>query len=84
MSARATGAARPSLIEQYLGRFADHRAQSIPILRRLLGDDDLGRYALKPLAQLRAVEARSDIERFLHHDQAWVRRDASRALTRLG
>jgi hypothetical protein len=78
-----TGSARPSLIE-YLGRFRDQRAQAIPILQRLLTDDDLGRYALKPLAKLRAVGARPDIERFLHHEQDWVRRDAKRALARLG
>jgi hypothetical protein len=79
----ATGSARSELIEMYLGRFRDRRERAIPILRRLLADDDLGRYALKPLAKLRAVEARPEIERFLHHEQDWVRLDAKRALASL-
>ena len=79
----ATGSARPILIEDYLGRFPGQRDRAVPILRRLLRDDDLGRYALKPLARLRAVEARAEIERFLQHEQAWVRHNAKRALARL-
>jgi hypothetical protein len=51
----ATGSARQPLIEVYLGRFRDRRAQAIPILRRLLADDDLGRHALKPRRQRPAV-----------------------------
>jgi hypothetical protein len=54
-----TGAARPFLIELYLARFRGLRDRAVPVLRRLLADDDLGRYALKPLAKLRAVEARA-------------------------
>ena len=79
----ATGSARPALIEHYLGRFRDRREQAIPILRGLLADDDLGRYALKPLARLGATEARPEIERFLQHEQDWVRQDAKRALAKL-
>jgi HEAT repeat protein len=79
----ATGSARSALIELYLGRFPDRREQAIAILRRRLTDDDLGRYALKPLAKLRAVEARVEMERFLNHEQDWVRRDAERALAKL-
>jgi hypothetical protein len=75
-----TGAARSFLIETYLGRFRDLRDRAIPVLRRLLADDDLGRYALKPLAKLRAVEARAEMERFLTHEQDWVRKDAKRTL----
>jgi hypothetical protein len=75
-----TGDARSFLIEGYLGRFSDLRARAVPVLRRLLADDDLGRYALKPLAKLRAVEARAEMERFLTHPQDWVRSDAKRAL----
>lgn len=78
-----TGSARSSLIADYLGRFRTKREQAIPVLRRLLADDDLGRYALKPLARLRAVDARPEMERFLNHEQDWVRRDAKRALARL-
>ena len=78
-----TGSARSALIEGYLGRFRSHREQAIPVLRGLLADDDLGRYALGPLARLRAVDARPEIERFLTHQQDWVRRDAKRALARL-
>ena len=79
----ATGSARPALIEHYLGRFGDRREQAIPILRGLLADDDLGRYALGPLARLRATEARGQMERFRQHEQDWVRRDAERALAKL-
>jgi hypothetical protein len=79
----ATGSARSVLISDYLGRFRALRERAIPILRRLLSDDDLGRYALKPLARLRATEARPEMERFLRHDQAWVRHDAKRALAKL-
>jgi hypothetical protein len=78
-----TGSARSGLIADYLGRFPTRREQAIPVLRRLLADDDLGRYALRPLARLRAVEARPEMERFLNHEQDWVRRDAKRALARL-
>ncbi len=79
----ATGSARSELVAGYLGRFGGLRERAVPILRRLLADDDLGRYALKPLARLRAVEARPEMERFLRHEQAWVRQDAKRALARL-
>ncbi len=79
----ATGSARSILISDYLGRFRAQRERAIPILRRLLRDDDLGRYALKPLARLRAADARPEMERFLRHEQAWVRRDAKRALAKL-
>jgi hypothetical protein len=75
-----SGDARPFLIETYLGRFRDLRERAVPVLRGLLADDDLGRYALKPLAKLRAVEARREMERFLAHPQDWVRTDAERAL----
>jgi hypothetical protein len=77
------GSARSSLIEHYIGRFPSRRDDAIPILRRLLADDDLGRYSLAPLARLRAAEARPEIERFLEHDQEWVRRAARRALAKL-
>jgi hypothetical protein len=75
-----TGAARPFLIELYLARFRGLGDRAVPVLRRLLADDDLGRYALKPLAKLRAVEARAEVERFLTHPQDWVRSDAERTL----
>ena len=78
-----TGSARSDLISGYLGRFGSLRERAIPILRRLLADDDLGRYALKPLARLRAEAARPEMERFLRHEQAWVRDDAKRALAKL-
>jgi hypothetical protein len=78
----ATGDARGSMVD-YFARHKRLREPSIAVLRELLADDDTGRYALAPLGRLRAAAARPEIERFLHHEQDWVRNDARRALAKL-
>jgi len=63
-----------------LGNMKDPRA--VEILRGLLADEDVAGHAVIALGKLRAEETRVDIEPFLKHPKAWVRKEASRALKR--
>jgi hypothetical protein len=64
-----------------LGNMTDPRAADV--LRALLRDDDVAGHAVVALGNLRAREARAEIERFLAHPKAWVRKEAQRALRKL-
>jgi len=63
-----------------LGNMKDPRA--VKILRGLLADEDVAGHAVMALGKLRAKEAREDIEPFLKHPKAWIRKEASKALKR--
>jgi hypothetical protein len=65
-----------------LGRSTDPRA--IPLLIELLADEDVAAHAVRALGTLRAGAARASVERMLRHPQALVRREAKKALARLG
>ncbi len=58
-------------------------AQSIAVLRELLQDDEVAGHAVMALGKLRAGEARTDLEPFLEHPKAWVRKEARQALSKL-
>lgn len=53
------------------------------VLVNLLDDDEVAGYAVMGLGKLRVRAARPRIELFLHHPQAWVRKEAKKALTRI-
>jgi HEAT repeat protein len=52
-------------------------------LVKLLEDDEVAGHAVLALRRLAPIEARSHIERFVHDQRAWVRREAKVALGRI-
>jgi hypothetical protein len=77
---RRHGRAR-EMLAYALGNMKDPRA--VDVLVKLLDDDEVAGHALRPLGKLRAHGARRDIERFLNHPKAWVRKEAKRALLKI-
>jgi hypothetical protein len=65
-----------------LPRLEPHKA--VPVLIELLADDEVAGQAVIALGKLKAYEARKGIERLLNHPQAWVRKEAAKALAALG
>ncbi len=65
-----------------LARSKDRRA--VPLLIELLDDEDVAAHAAMALGKLRADEARSALERHLASPQPLVRREAKKALAKLG
>jgi HEAT repeat protein len=65
-----------------LGRSQDRRA--VPVLIDLLNDPDVAAHAAIALGKLRAAEACSALEEHLADPQPLVRREAKKALTKLG
>ncbi len=64
-----------------LANMSDPRA--VGVLRDLLRDDGVAGHAVMALGKLGAREARSDIEPFLEHPKAWIRKRAKQALAKL-
>lgn len=65
-----------------LARMREERPRAIEVLREMLADD-VAPHAITALGQLRAREARGDIEPFLKHPERWVRAEAKKALKRI-
>jgi HEAT repeat protein len=64
-----------------LGKMKNPRA--VDVLIELLDDEEVAGHALRPLGSLRAKKARRRVERFLTHDNAWIRQEARRALAKI-
>jgi HEAT repeat protein len=79
---RSHGSARDMMVLG-LPRLDNRRAAAVLIEQ--LDDVDAGvaGQAVKALAKLKAQEARTKIEHLLHHREAWVRKEAAKALTKL-
>ena len=72
------------VLAQALANMRDERERAIAVLRELLTDDDaVAINAVIALGELRAEEARAEIEPFLEHEEAWVRQEAKKALRKL-
>jgi HEAT repeat protein len=56
---------------------------TVPVLMELLKDDELTAHSLSALGKLRARAARSEVEKFLGHPRALVRKQAKLALKRI-
>lgn len=65
-----------------LANMRDERKRAIEVLRELLAED-VAPHAVTALGELRAEEARVEIEPFLEHEEAWVRQEAKKALRKL-
>jgi len=65
-----------------IGKSKDPRA--LGVLVELLDDADVSGHAVKALGRLKAPEARPALELMLSDPRAWVRREAKKALARLG
>ncbi len=65
-----------------LGRFSDPRI--VPLLIGLLDDDDVVGHAAEALGKLKAAEARPALEPLLTDKRAVVRREAKKALAKIG
>lgn len=78
---RSYGKARQMMVVG-LGKSKDARAT--PLLLELLDDQDVAAHAVMALGQLKSPDARSAIERLRDHPQALVRREARKALAKLG
>lgn len=74
------GKAREMLAEA-LARMRDPRA--VDVLVELLDEDEVSGHAVVALGKLKARAAKPAIERFLHHPQPWVRKEAERALAKI-
>lgn len=72
-----------ALVVTALGNMGKARQGVLPVLLALLDDDVVAPYAVMGLGKLKAPEARPVVERFLHHPDAWVRKEAKKALAKL-
>lgn len=73
-----------ALVVAALGNMVKARDRVVPVLLDLLNNDDVAGYAVMALGKLKARGVRSAIEPFLDHREAWVRKEAKKALARLG
>ena len=64
-----------------LGNMTDPR--TIGVLRALLADDVVAGNAITAIGRLGTREARVDVEPFLEHPKAWVRKKARQTLAKL-
>jgi HEAT repeat protein len=78
---RAFGKARQMVVIA-LGR--SKRREAVPVLIGLLDDDDVSGHAVKALAKLRSHDARPALERMVNDPRSWVRKEAQKALAKLG
>jgi HEAT repeat protein len=65
-----------------LANMRDERPRAIQVLREMLGDD-VAPHAVTALGELRAKEARSDVESILDQPEAWIRAEAEKALRKI-
>jgi len=79
---RRHGRAR-ALVVVALGNMGRERRRAVPVLLELLSDTDVAPYAVMGLGKLRATEARAAIEPFSDHPEAWVRKEAKKALAKI-
>jgi hypothetical protein len=80
----ARHASHRGLVVAALGNMGKARDRVVPVLKDLLGDEDVAGYAVMGLGKLKAREAREAIEPFMEHREAWVRQEARKALSKLG
>jgi hypothetical protein len=78
---RSYGKAR-QMVVLGLGKSKDPRAAGV--LVELLDDEDVNGQAVKALGKLKAPETRPALEPMLSDPRAWVRREAKKALAKLG
>jgi hypothetical protein len=71
-----------TMIVNRLGKIKDEKTADA--LLSLLKDNDLPGQAIVALAELKEKRAAPFIEPFLRHPQPWIRREASKALKRMG
>ena len=60
---------------------------ALPAARALIGllsDDDVVGHVVKAVGVSRTREARSGVEWLLNHPKAWVRKEAKKAIVKLG
>lgn len=72
-----------ALVVAALGNMGKARDRVSSVLMALLDDEVVAAYAVMGLGKLRAHEARPMVEPFLDHPEAWVRKEARKALARL-
>lgn len=80
-SDRRYGTARQMIVH---GFSSSRHPLVIPLLIGLLEDDDVAAHAAIALGKLRAVEARPALEVLLAHSRPLVRREARKALAKIG
>ena len=57
---------------------------AVEILIEFLDDPDVSGHAVMALGRLKEPKARPALERFVEHPKAWVRKEAKRALSKMG
>lgn len=72
-----------ALVVTALGNMGKARERVLPVLLALLDDDVVAPYAVMGPGKLKAPGARPAVERFLDHPDAWVRKEAKKALSKL-
>jgi HEAT repeat protein len=65
-----------------LGR--SKRSDAVSVLSGLLDDEEVSGHAVMALGKLRAVAARERVAPFVNDRRAWVRKEAKKALLRMG
>jgi HEAT repeat protein len=71
------------LVVASLGNMVRAKERAVPVLLDLLDDEEVAPYAVMGLGKLRVHEARTAIQSFVDHPEAWVRSEAKKALARL-
>jgi HEAT repeat protein len=64
-------------------KVARENAAALHALIRLLDEEEVRGHAIAALGKLRAGKARGKIKQFLAHPNAWIRREAQKALERI-
>ena len=77
---RGYGKTREMLVAA-LGNMSDQRV--IPVLLDLLKDEEMSGHAIVALGKLKPPAARSHIEPFLKHPNAWVRKEAKKTIEKI-
>ena len=66
-----------------LGRFSRESDEAFEALRQLVNDPDVSGHAISALGNSQRVAAASVVEKFTSHPDAFLRREARRALSKL-
>lgn len=80
-SDRTAGTARQMIVH---GLGGSRHPLAVPVLIRLLEDDDVAAHAAIALGKLKAAAARPALEALLAHRRPLVRREAKKALAKIG
>ena len=58
-------------------------ARVVDVLESMIEDDDVRGHAIFALGKLKAAQAKPEIERYLDHESAYIRKEAKKAIAKI-